>query len=291
MAPSPKNRSAARLLGAYGMAVEGVPGAARLLVPADGWPTVELAQRLGDPDVSEQRITTREARIRLRTGGALTMRREPASATLELPVPVADEALVHPYLAPVTAIMSWWLGREAIHAGAVLVGDGAWGILGDRGSGKSSTLAWLALHGHDVLADDILVVEGSVAYCGPRAVDLRPDAAWALEAGESMGTLGQRERWRLTLPRGATSAPLHGWVTLAWGEEVAMRPVSLIDRLRHVTQHRAAKFAARDPAALLALARVPGWAWTRPRDWERLPRAIDDLLTTLAGEGTRSRLR
>ena len=43
--------------------------------------------------------------------------------------------------------MAYWLGRESFHAGGFVVGGKTWGILGGRGSGKSTTVARLALAG------------------------------------------------------------------------------------------------------------------------------------------------
>jgi hypothetical protein len=133
--------------------------------------------------------------------------------------------LVHPHLAPGAAVLARWLGRETLHAGAVLAGGGAWAMLGDRESGKSSTLDWLAAHGHPVLADDLLVLDGSDVLAGPRCIDLRADAAQRLGAGEPLGVVGTRERWRLRLGPLASSAPLRGWGILDWGDDVAVEPV------------------------------------------------------------------
>ena len=55
-----------------------------------------------------------------------------------------DGRLVHPVLATVGAVFAWWRGDVVFHGGAVVIGDGAWGLLGERGTGKSSLLAGLA---------------------------------------------------------------------------------------------------------------------------------------------------
>ena len=69
---------------------------------------------------------------------------------------------------PPAAVFARWRGLETLHGGA-FVDDrgGAWAVLGDRGAGKSSLLAALALAGHEVVADDLLVLDGGDCFAGP----------------------------------------------------------------------------------------------------------------------------
>src|SRR5262249_6109268 len=152
--------------------------------------------------------------------GWVDLARAERRATFCLRTSLADGDLVHPYLAPAAAVAARWAGRESFHAGAVVVDGGAWGVLGDKETGKSSTLAWLALQGHEILMDDLLVLDGDDALAGPRCIDLREEPAARLGAGEPLGFVGLRERWRLTLDQVPARVPLHGWVTLAWGDRV-----------------------------------------------------------------------
>ena len=99
------------------------------------------------------------------------------SGCFEVPHPVRPDELVHPYLAPAAAVIGRWLGRESVHAGAIAVDGRALGVVGARGAGKSSTLAWWALDGGEVLCDDLLVLDGRATFVGPRSIDLREDAA------------------------------------------------------------------------------------------------------------------
>ena len=134
---------------------------------------------------------------------------------------MSDQALVHPYLAPAAAVIARWLGREPFHAGAFALDGGAWGVLGEREAGKSSLLAWLSLQGRSVVCDDMLVVAGDTVFAGPRSVDLRRETAVRLGAGEELGMIGARERWRVGLPPIEPEVPLAGWVFLEWGDEVS----------------------------------------------------------------------
>ena len=98
-----------------------------------------------------------------------------------MPAPLSADELVHPFLAPAAALFAHWHGREGLHGGALALGGTAWGVIGDRLGGKSSLLAALAVSGTDVVCDDVLVLDGREVYPGPRTVDLREDAAAALE--------------------------------------------------------------------------------------------------------------
>jgi hypothetical protein len=270
--------------GCYGFRIEGVPGAHDLLAAAPpSWPPVALATRPLEPDSTPAMdvVGPHNARLPVQPGGWTEIEREGPRITFHLPDRPADEELVHPYLAPGAAVLARWLGREAFHAGAVLAGGGAWAVLGDRESGKSSTLGWLAAHGHPVLADDLLVLDGRDALAGPRCIDLRPDAAARLGAGEPLGVVGTRERWRLRLGPLAPSAPLRGWVILDWGEDVAVEPVRGAERLTALIPHRSVRLEPPRAVALMELASLPVLRLRRPRRWDALPRAAERLLAAI----------
>ena len=103
---------------------------------------------------------------------------------------------------------------------ALAVDDRALGVVGTREAGKSSTLAWLALAGTEVLCDDLLVIDGRSTFTGPRSIDLREDAAERLGAGEAIGVTGARERGRLRLAPAGDRRVLAGFVFLARGDGV-----------------------------------------------------------------------
>jgi hypothetical protein len=203
-----------------------------------------------------------------------------AARTVAYRVPhaVRSDELVHPYLAPAAAVIGRWLGRESVHAGAFAVDGQALGVVGTRESGKSSTLAWLARQGVDVLCDDMLIVDGDRPLAGPRSIDLRADAARRLDAGEAIGVTGARERWRLTLGPTAAHHTLKGWVFLTWGDETVARPLPARERIPRIAEERGLRLPPVRPDALLELAELPAWELSRPRDWASLPRAADLLL-------------
>jgi hypothetical protein len=190
--------------------------------------------------------------------------------------------LVLPLLAPVAAVMSYWLGRECFHAGAFVARGSAWGIIGERGSGKSTTVAELALAGVPVVGDDLLVVRDWTVYAGTRAVDLRRDAAARLGVGESLGVVGARGRWRLALTATKAELALAGWIFLAWGDQVEATPLPGAERLVRLHAGRGINLPPRDPARLLELASLPGWELRRPKALRSADDAPHRLLDTVA---------
>jgi hypothetical protein len=261
-----------------------VDGAGELLVDADpAWPELTLRFAHGAASTVEDVVTESRATLRLRTGGEIQLEREPGSALFRTPRTLRTEELVHPFLAPAAAVFGYWLGRESFHAAAFVAGGGVWALLGDRGSGKSSTAAWLALAGHEIVCDDMLILDGATALPGPRAVDLRPEPARELGVGEPLGVVGARERWRLRLGPVASGLPLRGWVMLEWGSEVEARPLRGADRLARVAGERGTRLPPTDPAALLDLAALPAWVLRRPHGWSSLGAAGERLLETVAG--------
>jgi hypothetical protein len=272
--------------GCYGFRLNGVERALRLLVdvPA-GWPELTLAtvaatgREVPEMDV----VGPAAATLPLHGTGWMEIERDASRVVFHLPEDPGHEELVHPYLAPGAAVLARWAGREAFHAGAVLAGDGAWAVLGDREAGKSSTLAWLALNGHPVLADDLVVLDGTHVLAGPRCIDLRGDAAARLGAGEPLGVVGTRERWRLVLDGVPARVPLRGWILLEWAEEVGVAPVRGPERLLRLIPHRSVRLAPPAAGALVELASLPVLAFRRPRRWDALADAGERLVAALSG--------
>jgi hypothetical protein len=268
--------------GAYGLRLSGLESSGHLLVPAPpDWPVLALDVEVGDGVAPRNRVTDDEAELVLLTGGRVQMSRNPMRAVYTVPRPLRADELVHPYLAVAATMAAYWLGRESFHAGAVVVEGGAWALVGDRGVGKSSMLGWLSLQGHDVLCDDVLIVTGGSILAGPRAVDLRADAATALGSGEPLGFVGARERWRLLLAPVEPAVPLRGWIFLDWADEISMHALRPRERLIQLSRHRSIRLPPREPARLIALAALPGWELRRPRDWVSLRAAADVLLAAI----------
>lgn len=272
-------------LGAYGLRLRGIE-AADLLVEADtAWPEVELSATVGTSAVTTEHLSDDRAVLRLRNGGHITLARRTGRAEYVVPHALNPEELVHPYLAPVAAVMAHWLGRQGFHAGGVAIGGRVWGVIGERFAGKSTMLAQLALTGHDVVADDLLVLDGSSddVFAGPRSVDLRADAAERLGTGGGIGVAGARERWRLRLPPVPTALTMSGWIFLAWGEDIEVRSTRGPARLTRLAEQRAVRLSPGDPARLLELAALPSFELRRPQEWGTVEPAAEILLETITG--------
>ncbi len=285
--PMTTPRKFSAVAGAYGFRLSGVPDAGALLVDApETWPPLDLIRIEADGSRPEiEQVTDIRARLWLPGGAWATLDRERSSARLAIPDEITDGALVHPYLAPVALVMARWLGREGFHGGGIVVGDGVWGVLGDKTAGKSTTLAWLARQGVGVVSDDVLVIDGANVLAGPRSVDLREEAARRLGVGDPMGRVGQRERWRYVLPPVEPELPLRGWITLAWGEKTTIEPIRGAGRLPALLPHRGVRMSPLDPSVLVRFSALPHLRFIRPRDWAALPGAAERLLGAIAAQG------
>ena len=272
-------------VGAYGLRLEGIDGARRLLVPADpGWPTFHVGCYVGEPPWPEFDVVTgSEAELVLQTGGEIRIVREPGSVVISTERPISEETLIHPYLASVAAVAGYWFDRESFHAGTFVVDGSAWAVLGEREAGKSTLLASLALRGIAVLSDDMLILDGEVPFAAPRSIDLRAAAARHLGVGEPLGIVGTRERWRLQLAPITGSAALRGWIFLSWGDRVDVSAVRPHERIERLGSQRGVRLPPRDPARLLQLAGLPAWELRRPLDWSALEVAADVLLDLVGG--------
>ena len=267
--------------GAYGLHLAGLTGLDHLLVDADtAWPTTLVEVEQGPITGIQDHLDESRGTVVFRDAVAM-VERAPAVATFRFAGHPVPDALVHPYLAPVAGLLAHWRGQEALHAGAFVHDGGAWGVVADRDGGKSSTLAQLALDGSAIVADDLLVVDGADALAGPRAIDLRAEPARALGAGEPVGVLGTRSRWRLRLPPVPCATPLRGWVFLEWGSSLAVDEVPAPERLERLGAQRMIRRRPLDPEALLRLAALPATVIRRPRSLATLEETAQLLLQSL----------
>lgn len=237
----------------------------RSLNPAgDDWPLIRVTQHIGASPPGDEFVGQHRALIKLSSQpGAVELDRSSSTARFHLTTSLSDDELVHPYLAPVAAVWAWWLQREAFHAGAFVHASGTWALLGDRESGKSTTLGYLATRQHFVICDDVLVLSKGQALAGPRSVDLRPDAAGRIGAGRELDGVGRR-RWRIDLEPVEPESRLAGWVYLGWGDRAEIKAVPGRQRLERLAPHRSVRLPSSDPGGFLRLAALPAWEYRRP---------------------------
>jgi hypothetical protein len=228
----------------------------------------------------EVKMDESTARVELPNGTA-TMRRDAREAWFRTSTPLTTDELVHPLLGYAALAFSHWMGREAFHAGVFLRDGGAWALIGERGSGKSSTLAWLAREGHRIVADDLLVLDGRTAFAGPRTIDLASASAAHLGWAEGLEDVRQGFRQRLTLEELAPEHQLSGWISLRWGDEVSMAPVPAAGRIPLLVEHGNQPMGLVDWPRLLALASLPMFELSRPHRLASLEPTGELLLATV----------
>jgi hypothetical protein len=272
--------------GAYALKLPDVPGAASLLLPADeSWLTWRMKHRhVAIESLPDHEILTRDrALLKLSGRGLVEIDRASSSSTLLLPERPADKEIVHPYLSLTAATSARWRGWNCFHGGGLFVDGGVWGILGEQTAGKSSCLAWCSIEaGADVLCDDILVVDGQRnVFAGPRCLDLRGDAARRFGVGEAIGIVGARKRWRVPLGPVVSSAPLRGWIELAWADEIAIQRVGPSERFAAIARNLALRLLPPNPESLLELVDLPLLRFSRPRDYGKIAAASEQLLAAL----------
>ncbi len=234
----------ARWLGAHGV---------------DDWPTLRVDRARGLPAYP---------------GVGIDAGRRRATIAADL----ADDEFVHPVLARAALMLAPENGLEAMHAGAIGVPEGAWAVVGPTQAGKSTLLAAGAAHGAQILTDDVLIMRNGSCLAGPRALDLRDDAAARLGYGERVRGAG---RWRVALPPVPGEMTLRGFVHLAWRDELAIQRLAPQERLARVAAHRAKHRWPRDPSVLLGLAMLPAFELGRPPGWDALGATVTLLAEAL----------
>lgn len=281
--------------GSYGLQLTGTGDAARalagarrwLLPPDPSWPRwhvewLRLPQDAPPAAATEELTPDRATLVNTAGSGWIEIDRVAQRTRFHMPGPPSSAALVHPYLTSTAAIAGHWLGRTPFHAGGLVVGDRVWGVLGGREMGKSSLLMAMHEAGALVVSDDLVVVDHGRVYSGPRCLDLRAGAAKRFGAGEPIGHVGRRDRWRVDLPAAPGVLPLAGWVVLGWADDVVIEPVDGGARLAALATNRAIVAPGAQPRGLLDAATLPMLLFGRPRDWDVMSHNVDRLLSVLA---------
>ncbi len=266
----------------YGLRLVGADGGG-MLSPArdEPWPEVRVEYANGHAGGDwHLGFGGRRACFRL-PDGLLRLEREQARMTVRTDSPLPEDTLVHPWLTSGAAMFALWHGRDALHGGAFVAGDGAWGVLAEQGGGKSTLLACLAARGHGVVSDDLMVVEHGHVFAGARCVDLRPGTAEAIGLSGVSAARGST-RGRLKLGPVPGRLPLRGLVHLAWGHEVATVRVPLSDRISRLRAHNAFSAAPASESGLLELAALPTLELRRPRRIDAVGACVEALLAAVA---------
>lgn len=275
-------------LGAYGFRL--VPLDRRIHLPGlihvpEDADEVVLSWRQGE--TLDDGLEVRDDRVTIAARGHLTMEvtRLPPHVEVRLPDPPNPEALVHPLATTPLAVLARWRGNPSLHAGAFLSDRGAYVLCGHRQAGKSTTLAMLAQRGLPIVADDLVVIDGSDVLSAPACVDLRGDAALRFPEARFLGTIGARDRYRMSTPAAPARVPLRGLFLLEWGTdpEPEVEPLSVRERAAAMHGFDYAAFVGLPPGeVLLELLALPMWRLKRARSWSSAEAAVGKLLDMAA---------
>lgn len=276
--------------GAYGFVVTGLAGSTHTLglatIPhASPWPALEVDW---DQDTSQRpgcsTLDADRAVCLLLDDEYVELERRQSRVTIHASRPLDEHEIVHPYLASPAGIMAQWNGRLALHAGGIVLDGGVWALLGARGAGKTTMLMACADHGLEVLADDLVVIDGEVAFAGPRTLDLRPETALRATAGAQVFDVRRGQRSRLRLPPIAAELPFRGSIVLTSGSHLTMSRLPLRDRTAEVQRHL--MMGHHDPRRLLDLIGRQMWTLSRPKNWLNLPDAVSKMVETVGSHSS-----
>lgn len=269
--------------GVYGLRITGLDAGAIMSQVAASAPALHLSLTQGRVLDRAQAFHENQAEIRLLDDAWLSLSRS-GETTFTLPNPVPAEEIVHPWLAPAASTFSRWIGRQVIHGGIVAREGRALALVGHREAGKSSLLAWLASDGAlDILADDLVVLDGTTVFAGPRCIDLRPGSAEAIANAQGR-VVREATRLRIGLPPCVPSAALVGTVVLDWGEDdrVTLERMSPTEGVTALLPHAQSNAQGSSRVGLLDVLDLPVWTLTRPRTWQSMPAVAAELTRLLA---------
>ena len=252
----------------------------------DGAPAISVVRRHGTPAEDRYEVTDDRVTMASAAHSGFVAARDPASIVLQLAEAVGLDALIHPILTVPISVFARWRGDVTLHAGAFEQDGGAWIVAGRREAGKSTMLASLAAAGRPIVADDLIAVQDGTVWSGPNCVDLRPDVASRFPGARSVGTVGGRERWRISTPAGSPRLPLRGFFLLEWADtpRTELAPLSAREILALLFEQEYIQLLGyADRAAVLDLGALPAWRVTRARDWSASQDAVASMLAAAAG--------
>jgi len=264
--------------GVYGFRIAGIQNRRDLLIEAQpDWPLLEVTVRVGKVDQRITVVSEQYAELKLIEGVTARLDRSPPRVEFVTPTPISTRAIVHPFLSGVMPVQCHWMGRTALHGGAFTHKGRAWALLAGREGGKSTLLAHLAAQGVPILADDLVALEGDTTFAGPRSVDLRTEPTKETGPAESLGKVGARERWRISLGPILAEVPLGGFFFLEWSDKCEVRRLPGVERLRRIAAGRSLMLPLEDPMSLPRLSAFPGWLVQRPRQIGALPVTAEQI--------------
>jgi hypothetical protein len=267
---------------AYGLTFPGFDDGGYLMrVPSGEWPAVHVTHEIDGPHGRTTEITA-DLVERSSETGRVVLDRHARTARYYTPAPLAPGALARGYLETAATAFARWEGRDAFHAGGFVADGGGWAVVGESSAGKSTLLAALALAGHDVLGDELLVVDGERAYTSVRFVDLRPPAVELLGVRERVRQAPRGGKWRLSLAPMAPAVPLRGWIFLAWSNEPEVVRLQPSDVLARLSATRLWGNVPTDPRRLLLYASMPSFELRRSPVGTTAGAAVEALLGALA---------
>jgi hypothetical protein len=261
--------------GAYGLRLDGLSTSLLVSPVPDNWKVIKVTQDTDTPP-SERSIYSEDAiDMSFEEGWGVSLRRDSATMTFQLPRRIPDDELVHPMLSPAAMQFAAWIGHSTFHGGAFVQEGRAFAVLARRTGGKSTTLARLASRGVPVLVDDLLVIDKEQnVLAGPRCIDLRRESV----TDDSLEASRGDERRRMRLPPIDPSYPLVGVFVLGWGDDIAIHKLAPAERVVALTKHCRAEVAG--TSALLELSRLPVWRVGRRHDLAALDDVCSRLLDT-----------
>jgi hypothetical protein len=237
----------------------------------------------GPVEITATIVGADDATLSLMDRGVWRLNRAGLEGTLTTPHPLDADQLAHPGLAGAAVVLAHWLGHEVFHAGGFVAHGGAWAVMGPKEAGKTTLLAHLHLMGFEIVADDQLVVDTArnVVMAAPRALDVRPEAADRLFPNARRVRMGERARVDLAMV--SPEIPLRGWIRLETGDHLAITKVPPRDRPRMLSSSRTlVRNLPPDPGALVRMAALPFYTFTRPLRWEDASNTTLRLLDGIA---------
>lgn len=192
-------------------------------------------------------------------------------------------------------------GLLPLHAASVAIGTECVALCGETGSGKSTLAAALALAGHRLISDDLLVVHdaaaGPVAWPAASRPRLTREAIDLLEAPVRCLTTPLRRDGKAVVAVGADAAPVPRRLTaiylLAWGTALELRRLSPLEacQVLHACLRRPDWMAATGATSVIRrrwldlVADTPVILATRPRGSASLSALADHLSSSWRREG------
>ncbi|MBI4993959.1 hypothetical protein HZC33_03360 [Candidatus Wolfebacteria bacterium] len=176
---------------------------------------------------------------------------------------ISIKEFIHPHIQFALPSLAQINQDFLFHSGAVIINGKLFGILGDRGAGKSSLLFEMFKNFNlEIFTDDVMLIRKNMVCIGPRLIGLRQSA--------SEKFLKKQISLIEIPPMLYSEIPIAGWFIIGWSDNLFLKSLSVKElsyELQRYDLLKKQRFVQINFEYYKYLSLFPAWKIFRPKKW------------------------